>query len=135
MSARPAADNGDYSFSKTKFSAGNNPTRRDANRKNYACMWRFVENEGEDDTKFEGSKFLDFPIARDESDCVQSAQRRERWKLETLERRKNKENATEKEDDLILRSDNIERRFEYDESTTDDEDIVEWFGHKPETKR
>lgn len=86
-------------------------------------MWRFGENEGEDD-----SGLVDFPIARSSG----SAERQERRKVEMLERRKNMENAIDKEEDLILRSDNIERRFEFVEST-DDEDIIEWFGHKPES--
>lgn len=121
VSAVPAAENGNYSFSKPKFSSGK--VGNNASRKNDGCMWRFGENEGEDD-----SGLVDFPIARSSG----SAERQERRKVEMLERRKNMENAIDKEEDLILRSDNIERRFEFVEST-DDEDIIEWFGHKPES--
>lgn len=88
-------------------------------------MWRFGENESEDD-----SGFLDFPIARSSG----SSERQERRKVEMLEKRKIMENAVEKEEDLILRSNNIERRFEFVESS-DDEDIMEWFGHKPESSK
>ena len=88
-------------------------------------MWRFGENESEDD-----SGILDFPIARSSG----STERQERRKVEMLEKRKLMENAVAKEEDLILRSNNIERRFEFVESS-DDENIIEWFGHKPESSK
>ncbi|XP_038874959.1 uncharacterized protein LOC120067474 [Benincasa hispida] len=122
VSAGPAAENRNYSFSKPKFSSGK--VGNNASRKNDGSLWRFGENEGEDD-----SGFMDFPIARSSG----SAERQERRKVEMLEKRKSRENAIDKEEDLILRSDNIERRFEFVESS-DDEDMIEWFGHKPESR-
>lgn len=133
--SRPLVDNGNYSFSKPGSSfgeAGGNASGRDARRKDVASLWRFAENEGEeeDHAGLGDSRFLDFPIAQGKTDSL------ERWKQEMSERRRSIEDATEKEDDLILRSDNIERRFEFVESTDDDEDIVEWFRHhKPETEK
>ncbi|KAL0541858.1 hypothetical protein IC582_021932 [Cucumis melo] len=123
VSAGPAAENENYSFSKPKLSFGE--VGNNAGRKNDGWMWRFGENESEDD-----SGFLDFPIARSSG----SSERQERRKVEMLEKRKIMENAVEKEEDLILRSNNIERRFEFVESS-DDEDIMEWFGHKPESSK
>ncbi|KGN51443.1 hypothetical protein Csa_007719 [Cucumis sativus] len=123
VSAGPAFENGNYSFSKPKLSFGE--VGNNASRKNDGWMWRFGENESEDD-----SGILDFPIARSSG----STERQERRKVEMLEKRKLMENAVAKEEDLILRSNNIERRFEFVESS-DDENIIEWFGHKPESSK
>lgn len=95
---------------------GNNSSRR---KNDDDCMWRFGGSEGE-----EHCRFPDFP----------SAESAERRKVEMLERRRSLENAMEKEEDLILRSDSMERRIEFVECS-DDEDIMEWFEHKPEQQR
>ncbi|XP_023522398.1 zinc finger protein VAR3, chloroplastic-like isoform X1 [Cucurbita pepo subsp. pepo] len=95
---------------------GNNSSRR---KNDDDCMWRFGGSEGE-----EHCRFPDFP----------SAESAERRKVEMLERRRSLENAMEKEEDLMLRSDSMERRIEFVECS-DDEDIMEWFEHKPEQQR
>ncbi|KAL9352644.1 hypothetical protein Peur_055324 [Populus x canadensis] len=101
-----------------------------------ADVWRFVEEEREDNHSIssnEGVRFVDFPIAGGKSSLSQNAQKRERWKLEMLERSKGGVHVEEDEKEFEYA--NTQRRFKYLEST-DDEDMAEWFGHggKKETR-
>ncbi|KAJ6324306.1 hypothetical protein OIU76_011582 [Salix suchowensis] len=99
-----------------------------------ADVWRFVEEEREDNHSIssnEGVRFVDFPIAGGKSILSQNAQERERWKLEMLGRSKGAVNVEEGEKEFERA--NTQRRFKYLEST-DDEDMAEWFGHGGKTE-
>lgn len=99
-----------------------------------ADVWRFVEEEREDNHSIssnEGVRFVDFPIAGGKSILSQNAQERERWKLEMLGRSKGAVHVEEGEKEFERA--NTQRRFKYLEST-DDEDMAEWFGHGGKTE-
>ncbi|XP_062110191.1 uncharacterized protein LOC133822011 [Humulus lupulus] len=103
-------------------------------RNNSANVWRFVEEENEECTypksKNEASGFVDFPIAGGKSDLSRSAEKRERWKSEMLERSKGTFKAKDDDDDDNgdeLRPACLERRSEFPYSA-DDEEMAEWFG-------
>lgn len=100
------------------------------NRSIGADTWRFVEEEREDCYSVswnENSRFVDFPIAGGKSSLSQNAQKKERWKLEMLER--SKTTARTKENDEEFECASAQRRLNFLEST-DDEDTAEWFGHE-----
>ncbi|KAJ6771826.1 RAN BP2/NZF ZINC FINGER-LIKE SUPERFAMILY PROTEIN [Salix koriyanagi] len=99
-----------------------------------ADVWRFVEEEREDNHSIssnEGVRFVDFPIAGGKSILSQNAQERERWKLEMWGRSKGAVHVEEGEKEFERA--NTQRRFKYLEST-DDEDMAEWFGHGGKTE-
>ncbi|KAF3432121.1 hypothetical protein FNV43_RR26860 [Rhamnella rubrinervis] len=94
-----------------------------------ADMWRFVEDESGECSRSKslnaGSGFVDFPIAGGKSDLSQNEEKKERWKLEMLERSKGTFKA--KNDDEF-ESASIHRSLESSEST-EDEEMAGWFGH------
>lgn len=92
-------------------------------------MWRFVDDSNDyacSSACNDDSGFLDFPISGGKSDLSQDEQRRERWKLEMLQRRKSTITASPEDDKF--RSANFPRKLDFPEST-DDEELAEWFGH------
>ncbi|CAK7326800.1 unnamed protein product [Dovyalis caffra] len=95
-----------------------------------AETWRFVEEERADNhliSSNEVVRFVDFPIAGGKSSLSQNAQKRERWKLEMLKRRKGVLHAEGDENEV--EDANTQRRFKYLEST-DDEDLAECVDQK-----
>lgn len=142
-SAEPQHDNESYEKSDVSFvkvkteasdraSVGQNRKIRDTGSRN----WSFVEDSADyacSSSWNEDSGFVDFPIAGGKSDLSQNAQRRERWKLQMVERSKSTIRSSPKAD----KSSSVDflRRLDFPESP-DDEEIAEWFGHeKIETKR
>ncbi|KAH7570892.1 hypothetical protein ACOSP7_019421 [Xanthoceras sorbifolium] len=103
---------------------------RDRQRQNrVAGMWKFVEEENENDNQShswdEDSGFVDFPIAGGKSALSQNPHKREKWKLEILERNRNTAGTRETDDsksaDSLRMLDSLE--------STDDEEVAGWFGH------
>ncbi|KAJ0094858.1 hypothetical protein Patl1_15513 [Pistacia atlantica] len=91
-----------------------------------ADMWRFVEEESEDDDQ-SNSRFVDFPIAGGKSELSRNPKIREKLKLEILERKRGTVSSTRENDDSSATF--SQRRSDFIEST-DDEDMAGWFGHK-----
>ena len=99
------------------------PTRR----------WRFLEDESKDidgsNSRDRGSRFVDFPIAGGKSELSQNSDVRLKWKAEMLKR--SRHDATES----IYTSASVRRRPEFVEcSSSDDEEMGEWFGHGRRTQ-
>ncbi|XP_015895383.3 zinc finger protein VAR3, chloroplastic [Ziziphus jujuba] len=108
--------------------------RQSRNRR--SDVWRFVEDEKEecaDSNSGNGaSGFVDFPIAGGKSNLSQNADKKERWKLEMLERSKGTFKAKNEDEFGSVR---IYRSLEPPD-LTDDEDMAGWFGHgKVATRR
>lgn len=94
--------------------------------------WRFVEQDDEGkDRLHNGSGFVDFPILGGRSEFSRDAEKREKWKLQMLE----KSNDGRADHDSVADYDDnfssMQRRSYFlasdDES---DEEIAEWFGRK-----
>ncbi|XP_041013313.1 zinc finger protein VAR3, chloroplastic-like [Juglans microcarpa x Juglans regia] len=103
--------------------------RNRKSRETGSNMWRFVDDSNDSACSSacnDDSGFLDFPISGGKSDLSQDEQRRERWKLEMLQRRKGTITASPEDDEF--RSANFPRKLDFPEST-DDEELAEWFGH------
>lgn len=102
--------------------------RNRKSRETGSNMWRFVNDSNDyacSSSCNDDSGFVDFPISGGKSDLSQDKQRRERWKLEMLQRRKGTIAASPEDDEL--RSASYPRKLDFPEST-DDEGMAEWFG-------
>ncbi|KDP38108.1 hypothetical protein JCGZ_04751 [Jatropha curcas] len=101
------------------------PERRNQRRR--VEMWRFVEEEREDNQN-EDSRFVNFPIVGGKSSLSQNAEKRERWKIEMLEKNKTSTRTNESDEEFRFTD---TQRCKYLEAT-DDEDMSEWFGNGKE---
>ena len=95
--------------------------------------WRFLEDESKDidgsNSRDGGSRFVDYPIAGGKSELSQNSDVRLKWKAEMLKR--SRHDATES----IYTSASVCRRPEFVEcSSSDDEEMGEWFGHGRRTQ-
>lgn len=93
-------------------------------------MWRFIEDESKDGAELnlqnQSSAFVDFPIAGGKSDFSQNIEKRERWKLEMLER--SRTTFREKKNSAECRSRSSKEKEVGLFECTDDQEIEEWFG-------
>lgn len=93
-------------------------------------MWRFVEEESEDDNQSdswdEDSGFVDFPIAGGKSALSRNPHGTEKWKLKISERNRSTVRTRETDESS---SANSQKKSDFVEST-DDEEVTGWFGHK-----
>lgn len=100
------------------------------NRRIVSNMWRFIEDESKDGAELnlenQSSVFVDFPIAGGKSSLSQNAERRERWKLEMLER--SRTTFREKKNNADCRSQSSKEQEVGLFECTDDQEIEEWFG-------
>lgn len=100
------------------------------NRRIVSNMWRFIEDESKDGAELnlenQSSVFVDFPIAGGKSNLSQNAERRERWKLEMLER--SRTTFREKKNNADCRSQSSKEQEVGLFECTDDQEIEEWFG-------
>lgn len=94
---------------------------------NGANMWRSVEESEEHsylNSMNKASDFVDFPIAGGLSDLSRDAEKREKWKLEMIDRSKGVFKA---KSDAQPTSISTQRRLEFPKYA-DDEEMAEWFG-------
>ena len=124
-------ENNKFRFSRGNTDGNTQPSLRQRRqiRDDGADMWRFVEDESGECSRSkslnEGSGFVDFPIAGGKSDFSQNEEKKERWKLEMLERSKG---TFKGKNDDESESASIHKSLESSEST-DDEEMAGWFGH------
>ncbi|XP_038697196.1 uncharacterized protein LOC119994838 isoform X2 [Tripterygium wilfordii] len=94
-------------------------------------MWKFVKEDGEDnDRSISGDRasgIIDFPIIGGKGSLSQDARKREKWKVEMLERIKSAERRSEKNDESG--NANTQKGLNYHQAC-DDVEIAEWFGYR-----
>ncbi|WCJ33610.1 zinc finger (Ran-binding) family protein [Euphorbia peplus] len=104
------------------------------NERNSAKTWRFLEEDGKREGNLPNSRnkessFLDFPIMGGKSSLSQDAEKREKWKLEMLEKSRTGTRTGRRDKE----SRNTETTLQPEYIETSDEDMAEWFGHKKKT--